>query len=117
MTSALISSDKKVMFPTFPVVKNEVIIFEKSLKSDSYSLKTQKAIIFDLTHFMLWYLTETKSETISLTSLTKEDIENYQSHCKNILGHAPSTIRRKLLHLRQLFQVGVELKKLKISPL
>lgn len=104
-----------VLFPQ--VHKDDVQVFEKALRPDSFSLKTQRAVLFDLTHYIRWHVVEKKTQNVSLNALTKEDIEKYQAYCKNTLQHAPATIQRRLLHLRQLFQIAVELKKVRVSPI
>lgn len=116
MTAVKTPISKPLSFSDFKIPKEELVVFEKSLRPD-YSPKTHKAIIFDISHFFSFYLGEKKVESLSLNSLTKEDIEAYQKFCKDTLRHAPATIQRRLLHLRQLFQIGVEMKKIRNNPM
>ncbi len=68
--------------------------------SQDFSANTKKALKSDFGHFLLWYV-GTNHEPFRFTRFTESDITNYKQACQQ-RGHAPSTINRRLTHLRML---------------
>lgn len=73
--------------------------FLKFLTQD-FSPNTLKALKSDLGHFLLWYI-GSNAEPFIFNRFKDSDVLNYKLKCQQ-LGHAPSTINRRLTHLRML---------------
>ncbi len=113
------STLKKIPFEfplqKFPAIQEEdKAAFQKLLRED-YSPYTIKAIIFDLEHFLGWYLKKNHG-VFALSHLMEEDISNYKIYCQKELQHAPATIQRKLLRLRMLCEIGMKLGTISGNP-
>lgn len=78
---------------------SEQSYFAKFFKRD-FSVNTKKALKSDFGHFLLWYI-GTNREPFRFVRFTESDISSYKQACIQ-LGHAPSTINRRLTHLRML---------------
>ncbi len=115
MTQIQIPSQKTLTFSAFPEIqKEELSIFEKALKPE-YSDRTKKIKIFDVMHFVRWYVTKNPNG-FYLQKVNERDLKDYQDYCKKE-HQALSTIQRKLSSLKVLYAAGESLGKIQKNPM
>ncbi len=81
--------------------------FETFLSNSALAPATVVNYLADLRAFLRWSK-ETNGTTDSPLSLTPQDIQAYCSYLREIRGHAPTTVNRRLQALRKFYALFVE---------
>ena len=89
-------------------VKSFLEFIENDKKLSSNTLQSYKRDIVQLEEYL-------DSENIAYNKVTKEDVENYIEHLKEI-GKKTSTISRNIASIRSFYQYLVRVKKIKKDP-
>lgn len=87
-----------------------------TLFTQDVSENTKQAWVSDLKNFLKWYL-NVNGEEFSFSRLTQRDVVDFKKHCQMELGHKPATINRRLMSIRALCKVAMELGVIQESPL
>ena len=89
-------------------VKSFLEFIENDKKLSSNTLQSYRRDIVQLEEYL-------DSENIAYNKVTKEDVENYIEHLKEI-GKKTSTISRNLASIRSFYQYLIRIKKMKYDP-
>ena len=89
-------------------VKSFLEFIENDKKLSSNTLQSYRRDIVQLEEYL-------DSENIAYNKVTKEDVENYIEHLKEI-GKKTSTISRSLASIRSFYQYLIRVKKIKYDP-
>jgi len=87
-----------------------------SLFDQDVSENTKQARVSDLKCFLKWY-EKVNGERFNFDRFTKRDVIDFKKHFQITHNHKPATINRRLMSLRALCKVAMELGRLDESPL